>query len=125
VILFSDQTWSSSRELREATPRNVAALETWLGGHSPNGGTELEPAIREALAVDARGTPRGPLDADTIVVLCDGETSEGRGWVRSLIESANAERCVVFCCVQIGSAGDGTLADLARLSGGQFVQSMD
>jgi Mg-chelatase subunit ChlD len=125
VILFSDQLWSSTHDLRKASPSNVANLRTWISGHRPNGGTELAPAIHEALALDERGDPRGALDADSVIVLCDGETAEGPGWVRGLLEHVNGERCVVFYCVQIGGSGDGALEALARLSGGQYVQALD
>jgi Mg-chelatase subunit ChlD len=125
VILFSDDTWSSSRELRQATPANVATLRNWLSGHKPGGGTLLQPAIRQAMGVDEHGRLVGELDADAVVVLCDGQTAEGPVWVRPFLESANAERCLVFYCVQIGGAGDGTLAELARTTGGEYVQSMD
>ncbi|MCC6406841.1 MAG: VWA domain-containing protein [Planctomycetes bacterium] len=125
VILFSDETWSSSRELKKAVPQNIASLRNWLSGHRPGGGTELQPAIREALAVDERGALLGALDADSVVVLCDGQTAEGPAWVEPFLESVNPERCIVFYCVQIGGGGDGTLATLALRSGGQFVQSMD
>ncbi|MCE9595961.1 MAG: VWA domain-containing protein [Planctomycetes bacterium] len=125
VVLFSDDTWSSSRELRQATPTNIATLRNWLSGHKPGGGTLLQPAIRQAMGVDEHGKLAGEVEADAVVVLCDGQTAEGPVWVRSFLESVNAERCLVFYCVQIGGAGDGTLSELARATGGQYVQSMD
>jgi hypothetical protein len=57
-----------------------------------------------------------------VIVLCDGETAESQQWVRPLLERVNQDACLVFHCVQIGSAGDGTLQRLAELSGGEFVQ---
>lgn len=125
VVLFSDQTWSQSRDLRRATPQSIASLKNWLSGQAPAGGTELRPAIQDALGVDERGRLVGELEADSVVVLCDGLTAEGPSWVRPFLESVNSERCVVFYAVQIGGGGDGTLNELAQRTGGQFVQSMD
>ncbi|MCK6447336.1 MAG: VWA domain-containing protein [Planctomycetes bacterium] len=125
VIVFSDENWSSSREMKAATPRNVAALERWLAGQRPGGGTQLAPAVRAALSVDDHQRLVGELEADSVVILCDGQTAEGPGWVQPFLEAVNGERCVVFYGVQIGSVGDGTLEGLARASGGEFVVSLD
>ena len=62
------------------------------------------------------------LEADTVIVLCDGETEEGPGWVEPFLRSVNQRARVVFHCVRIGAAGDGTLEKLAGGSGGDFVR---
>ena len=88
----------------------------------PQGTTELEPAVREALRLDREGRPDlSELEADTVVVLCDGATAEGPAWVAPLLSGPNQEACVVFHCVQIGGGGDGTLEALAEGTGGTFV----
>jgi Mg-chelatase subunit ChlD len=123
VILFGSGFASSSSALQPANERNLAALERWLGSRTPGGGTELRPAIEEAIAL----TPSGRcdlalLEADSVVVLCDGETAEGPLWVQPLLERVNGEACLVFHAVQIGGAGDGTLEALAEQTGGQHLR---
>jgi hypothetical protein len=60
--------------------------------------------------------------ADTVVVLCDGQTGHGPGWVAPLIEKIGHATQVVFECVLIGSDGDGTLKALAQQTGGEFLR---
>ena len=60
--------------------------------------------------------------ADTVVVLCDGQTSSGPGWVAPLIEEVGEATQVVFECVLIGSNGDGTLKALAQETGGEYLR---
>jgi hypothetical protein len=122
VILFSDDTRTWGREPREATPVNLAQLRIWMEANGPGGGTNLQPAVYEAVRADARGMPDLELlEEDTVVVLCDGETAEGPGWVAPFLAGPNEEAGLVFHCVQIGSAGDGTLEELAVETGGDFV----
>jgi hypothetical protein len=122
VILFSDETRVWGREPREATPVNLASLRTWMEANGPGGGTNLQPAVFEALHADASGTPDlEELEEDTVVVLCDGETAEGPSWVGPFLAGPNEQAGLVFHCVQIGSQGDGTLEELALETGGEFV----
>ena len=58
-----------------------------------------------------------------MIVLCDGETAEGPGWVKSFLERVNALARICFHGVQIGGGGDGTLELLAQGSGGEFVRT--
>jgi hypothetical protein len=126
VILFSSGLRISGPRLEAATAAQIASTRAWMLYRGPEGGTELEPAVREALHLDARGRPDlEALEADTVVVLCDGETAEGPGWVRALLEGPNQEAALVFHCVQIGGGGDGTLEALAQGSGGSFLVVKD
>lgn len=123
VILFSDAPLRSSPNLVLATAQALSSARASLLTREPDGGTYLRPAIELALRLDADGQADAErLEADTIVVLCDGETGEGPRWVRPLIERVNDDARVVFHCVLIGSRGDGTLERLARLTGGDFIR---
>jgi hypothetical protein len=122
VIAFSSipEVWKDG--LQSASEDHLAAAERWLAYRSPRGGTRLEPAIERALELDAEGRPDlGRLEADSVIVICDGET-EGPGWIRSLLERVNHDACIAFHAVQIGPGGDGSLELLAELSGGGFTR---
>lgn len=123
VILFDDKVSSWSNALKNATPANLTSVRTWLHNHGPRGGTNLRPAVEQAMRLDRKGRPDlRKLEADTVIVLCDGGTAEGAGWVRPTLASANEEACLKFHCVQVGGGGDGTLRLLASESGGDFVR---
>ncbi len=123
VISFSDQPLSSSRELKPATTAGCGELRTWISTLHPGGGTELQAAIYDALELTPAGLSNGAkLEADTIVVLCDGETAEGPSWVAPLLAHVNPNLCVKFFCVLVGPGGDGTLEALAQASRGQFLR---
>lgn len=124
LILFSDETRSWSTTLRPATDAGIEAAVAWARNQPPRGGTFLRPAISQALEFDSN---RGLIDlekleADTVIVLCDGATAEGPTWVAPLLRVVGEPTCVRFDCVQIGVGGDGTLEALAEESGGQFVR---
>jgi hypothetical protein len=126
VILFSSGLRISGADLEPATEAAIAATRSWMLYRAPDGGTELAPAVREAMHLDARGRPDlERLEADSVVVLCDGETAEGPGWVRALLEGPNQEAALVFHCVQIGGGSDGTLEALANGTGGSYVSVPD
>lgn len=123
VIVFGTDYDVWKGRLQPATEGNLRSASRWLRYHGPAGGTLLEPAIREVLRLDKRGRPDlGLLEADTVIVLCDGETSEGPGWVPALLAGPNEEAALAFHAVQIGGSDDGTLEALARGSGGDFVR---
>ena len=123
VVIFSSGFSSSTSALQPANERNLASLERWLSSRSPGGGTELRPAIEEAIELTPSGRcDLARLEADSVVVLCDGETAEGPLWVQPLLERVNGEACLIFHAVQIGGAGDGTLEALAEHTGGQHVR---
>ena len=95
----------------------------WLLGKTPDGGTQLREGIRTALELDREGrVDVRRTAADTVIVLCDGATTEGPGWVRSWLQRSNEEAQLVFHCVQIGNTGDGTLQELADETGGDYVR---
>ncbi len=123
VVLFSSEPLLSSRELQSATPARIGAARRSLLARAVDGGTQLRPAIELALAVGRDGRPDlDALEADTVIVLCDGATAEGPSWVEPFLERVNAEARVVFHCVLLGTAGDGTLETLAERTGGDLVR---
>jgi hypothetical protein len=123
VAFFCDHTEEWRPTLSPAEDEDKKAVMAWLTGQRPGGGTMLEGAIRRALRIEPDGMPDlAVLEADTVIVLCDGETAEGPGWVDPFLASANQRARVVFHCVKIGAGGDGTLEKLAQGTGGDFVR---
>jgi hypothetical protein len=79
--------------------------------------------VDAALCVGKNGeVDLSKLEADTVIVLCDGETAEGAGWVDGFLDRVEPITRVVFHCVQIGSEGDETLGKLARGTHGDSVK---
>lgn len=123
VVMFDSDVRAWKDRLAPASPANVTSAEQWAAGQLPAGGTELRPAIEHVLRVGRDGRcDVERIEEDTVIVLCDGATAEGSGWVRPLLERVGDEACVVFDCVQIGGGSDGTLELLAELTDGQFVR---
>jgi hypothetical protein len=123
VILFHEYSEEWRPTLLDANEENKKTARAWLTGNHPGGGTALQGAISRAMRIAPDGTPDlAVLEADTIIVLCDGETAEGPGWVEPFLRTANQRARVVFHCVQIGAGGDGTLEKLAAGTGGDFVR---
>ncbi len=123
VVIFSNEAASWKRELRPANESNIASARSWVLQNGPEGGTSLVAGVRAAMAVDSRGRlDLEALEADTVIVLCDGATSEGPHWVRPLLRRVNDQARVVFHTVQLGYGGDGTLQLLAEETGGEFVR---
>ena len=123
VVLFSGEIDAWKPSLQPATEGNLGGVERWLRYQSPHGGTFLRPAIEHVLELDSRGRPDlARLEADSVVVLCDGATSEGPVWIARLLERVNDDACLAFHGVRIGPRGDGALELLAELSGGEFVE---
>lgn len=125
VVLFSDDVHVWKPSLVYATPAAVGEALHWAAERQPKGGTELRPAIEHVLRLGRDGEPDlDKLEEDTVIVLCDGATAEGPGWVEPLIERVGPLCCVAFHCVQIGGGGgDGVLRQLAERSGGDYVES--
>jgi len=124
VVLFHDfgEAWRGG-DLVPADSANQAKLREWLEVQIPNGGTALRLGVETALHIDARaGLQLHKIEADTVVLLCDGDTNEGANWVARFLQETNAVARIVFYGVQIGGKGDGTLQKLAEGSGGEFVQ---
>ena len=115
VIPFSDGVapWLKSADAsREEGREGVLAFVSRLGAR---GGTNLYGALRVAFADP---------DADTVVVLSDGEPSTGEvidpGAIREHVRRWNADRHIVIDCVAIGGSLR-VLEWLARDSGGTYV----
>lgn len=126
LVLFADgaERWSS--DLEPVTPTRVRAALSWARRRSPEGGTQLRHGLEKGFGLRSDGTlPLGGPPADTLVVLCDGRTDEGPGWIRWFLRRVNAEARVVVHGVQIGSAGDGSLELLARQTGGDFIGPLE
>ena len=123
LVLFSDDKWRWKRKLVEAKATNLKAARRWLQSKEPQGGTYLRDGIEEAVGIDKKGRlDLKTLEADTVIVLCDGATHRGPSWVEAWIEQYNWEAQLVFHTVQIGNQGDGTLERLAEETGGEMVR---
>lgn len=123
VALFnrSGEVWRG--RLTPASEANLVLARGWLEQNEPDGETRLFEGLRAGLGLDARGRlDLERSEADTVIVLCDGATSEGPAWVARWLERENERAQLVFHCVQIGSQGNGTLEALAEGSRGKFVR---
>jgi hypothetical protein len=123
LALFGDEGVAWRSRLAPATEANLDVARRWLAGKAPEGETLLYEGLRAGLGLDARGRLNlERCEVDTVIVLCDGATTEGPGWVAGWLAQENERAQIVFHCVQIGSEGNGTLEALARGSGGEFVR---
>lgn len=123
LVLFHSipEVWQG--ELVPADASHLKDLREWLRFQVPNGGTQLRPAIEAALHVGPDGhADLSKLEADTVIVLCDGGTEEGVAWVRPFLDANLPSTRVVFHGVQIGQGGDECLERLAKGSRGDFVR---
>lgn len=121
VILFNQAPLASSVSLVEASADNLARARESLLARTPGGGTNPRLAIERALLLDAAGQPDlDALEADTVIVLCDGATDEGSAWVKPFLDRVLPLYPIRFHSVLIGSEGDGTLRALAEQSGGRY-----
>jgi len=123
VVLFSDggTVWSDEARLVSDTSRS--SIRKWLRRNPPKGGTNLSSGLEALLPRDRAGAVQPELiDVDTVVVLCDGETSEDARWARTWLETHNRSANLVFHCVQIGGSRAEALSELAERTGGQFVR---
>ena len=122
VVVFSDTTQVWHERLKTASEARVEKAKSWVLRGGDRAGTQLRAGVLKALHVDRRGKQNlKALEADTIIVLCDGATTEGPGWVVPLMRRIGDESRVVFHAVQIGSKSDGTLEALCSATGGDFV----
>ncbi len=123
VVLFNDGTERWRTVLQPATAGHLKAARAWCLRRKPKGGTQLRHGVQRAMEVRPGGTvDLEHLEADTLIVLCDGRTSDGSRWALPFLRRENPLAQVVIHCVQIGSGGDGTLELLARTTGGDFVR---
>ena len=121
VVFFNDRPQRWKRSLVEATEANRTKLTRWLAKLGPAGSTHLQDAVFDAVGYKRGKLKLEALEADTVVVLCDGETFNGPDWVRPWLEEIEGAE-VIFHCVQVGGESDGTLRQLARISGGELVE---
>lgn len=122
VVVFHDYAEAWKEELVLADENALRSVRLWLD-QKPHGGTLLRAGVERALGLGADGRlDLARLEADTVIVLCDGATREGPDWVRGFLSRVNSSARVAFDGVQIGREGDGTLERLAQGSGGEFVR---
>lgn len=122
VVLFSSEAVRWRRELVPATPDNLASVAAWAASAETGGGTFLREGIELAARVRKDGSiDLAKLESDTIIVLCDGDTDEGPGWVPGFLRATNDTARLRYHAVQIGGSGDGTLRALCEGSGGDYV----
>lgn len=123
VVAFSDGAQRWRDQLSKADEASVRAATRFILRSGPNGGTRLRAGVRLAMHVDTGGViDLAALEADTIIVLCDGGTVEGPQWVEPFLRAVNDDARVVFHAVQLGAGGDGTLEALCAATGGDFLR---
>ena len=121
VVLFSDEATSWRRKLVPATKDNLKSVAGWAVANGTGGSTRLQAGIHKAAALGRDGSlDLADLEADTVIVLCDGETDEGPDWVETFLHGVNDEARLRFHSVQIGGSGDGSLHALCDGSGGDY-----
>lgn len=123
VVVFHDYAEAWRSKLVPADAGHVSGARQWLTSQRPEGATRLRSGIEQALDCGQDGEPDlSKVEADTVVVLCDGATNEGAAWIEPFLERVNPRLRITFHSVLIGTAGDGALEALAKGSGGQFLR---
>jgi len=123
VVLFNEGTDVWHAKLERATPANLRSVETWLLRRHPGGGTFLRAGVERAMRLRADGSvDLEQLQADTIIVLCDGFETGGSAWILPVLRSVNSRSRLVIHSVLIGGQSDGSLELLAEETGGDFVR---
>jgi len=126
VAVFGDEGKAWRTGLCTANEENLAQARRWLEAKQPEGWTMLFEGLRAGLGLDSKGRlDAARCEADTVIVLCDGATTEGPGWVAKWLAEENGDAELVFHCVQIGDESNGTLEALAAGSGGELVRVKD
>jgi hypothetical protein len=121
VVVFHDFAEGWKEDLVRADAGALRSVRSWLD-QKPRGGTLLRAGVERAFGLGSNRTlDLARLDADTVIILCDGGTEEGPSWVDGFLARVNTHARIVFHTVQIGNEGDGTLERLAKGSGGEFV----
>ncbi|MFT5049742.1 MAG: hypothetical protein ACI8QZ_001135 [Chlamydiales bacterium] len=123
VVLFDDTPERWQERLQGATPGRLKAARTWLLSRHPKGGTFLRQGFEAAIGLKRGGKiDLDKTEADTVIVLCDGQTAEGSAWVLPLLKRTLSQSRWIVHCVQLGSFGDDTLEILAETTGGEHVR---
>jgi len=120
VVVFHSGAQAWRGKLVGATKIAQREALQWLEGQGPGGATDLQSGLE---LVQRRGTDGSlswnEFDADTAVVLCDGQfqrPSSVRDWLRE----NDPLGLLRVHCVQLGTQADSRLEDLARATGGTF-----
>jgi VWA domain-containing protein len=123
VVLFSNGAQRWRRQLVPVTKENLRSVAGWAIAEDTGGGTQLRAGIMLSASLK-RGRPLDldELEADTVIVLCDGDTDEGPDWVPAFLQGVNDEARLRFHAVQIGGSGDGTLRALCEGSDGDYLR---
>lgn len=119
IALFSDdgRLWRAAPT--RADERGIDAARRFLLAQSSGGGTSLSSGIDAWLASHSEGSAGPP--ADTLVILCDGETIEDRAWAENCLRDPRLAGVRVHA-VQIGGAQAEALACLCERTGGRLVR---
>ena len=123
VVIFDDRAQSWHSGLQAADAGNLRSVRRWLLRRPPGGGTFLRKGFEAAVGLKRVGEARlTELEADTLVILCDGQTSEGSDWVRPVLERFQIHARWLIHTIQLGTFGDDSLKELSRLTGGDHAQ---
>ena len=116
VIFFSDRVRRWKPRITEIKPAMRKTIRKQLQAHVPKGGTYLYDGFEAAFK---------DRDADTIVLLSDGQPSGGKIFWPNEIEKAildwNALHRLTIHCVVVGYHSP-MLARIAKTSGGEYVK---
>lgn len=120
IVLFDIDARAWRPQLQRATDAARETALQWLRDQRPEGGTNLEAGVALASAL---GAPDGEpfTAADTLVLLCDGETA-GESWIEPWLTRVNSRARLCVHGVQIGTGGDRSLERLARATSGSFTR---
>jgi len=123
VVLFDDKPQRWQGRLQSATPGRLKSVRSWLLARPPGGGTYLRRGVESAIGLETgQRIDVSKTEADTLIVLCDGQTAEGSAWVNPMLRQAHSRTRWLVHCVQLGAFGDDTLEILARMTGGDHVR---
>lgn len=123
LALFSSGAKVYNTVPNRTDERGREAAMRWMDRQKPDGGTVLSSGMDKLVKRDDEGRVElEKLGFDTLIVLCDGATAEGRSWARSWLRAYNTDAQLVIHAVQIGSGAAHALETLAEGSGGQFVR---
>jgi HEAT repeat protein len=118
VLLFSDDVTQVFDRAMPLSEKVRKAIDTFLKRDSPGGNTNVEDALRAALAMD---------DIDTLFFLGDGEPNRGpyvlSSRIRPYFWTLNRRRKIVVHTISVGAdeSGESLLRTLAKENRGRIV----
>ena len=121
VIIFNSKIRRFRGELVLAKENTLKALKAWIQRKPPGGGTNLRDGVMDAINRPGNADHK----ADTIIVLCDGETLQGPGWVAPFIRSFNEKVRISCSAVQLGGQSDGALEAICEHTDGDYIEIRD